>query len=32
MGFNSVIQVPLQAARFIVRIEAAPGVAMTAKF
>lgn len=32
MGFNTVVQVPLQAARFIVRIEAAPGVAMTAKF
>ena len=32
MGFNTVVQTPLQAARFIVRIESAPGVAMTAKF
>lgn len=32
MGFNTVVKIPLQAARFIVRIEAAPGVAMTAKF
>lgn len=32
MGFNTTLRIPLQAARFIVRMEQAPGVAMIAKF